>query len=139
MNDLHIVALATVRDGHVLVVRKRGAKRWMLPGGKREPGEAELDALARELDEELGVKATALRKLGEFSAPAANEPDTTVHGAIYVGALQGEPAARQEIEDVRWLSLAEPPSIPLAPLLETRVLPALKPEGDAVSLARLGR
>ena len=40
-------------DGRVLLVRKRGSAFFMQPGGKHEPGESDLDALRRELREEL--------------------------------------------------------------------------------------
>jgi 8-oxo-dGTP diphosphatase len=54
-NPIRIVA-ALIRDdaGRVLLVRKRGTAAFMQPGGKRDPGEDDVTALAREIDEELG-------------------------------------------------------------------------------------
>src|SRR6478752_1843080 len=56
-----VVVGALVREGRVLLVHRRPDKRaypnvWDLPGGVIEPGESELDALTRELHEELGVR-----------------------------------------------------------------------------------
>ena len=58
---VHVAAGVVIRaDGAVLLAdRPRGkhyAGYWEFPGGKFEPGESVQDALARELDEELGIK-----------------------------------------------------------------------------------
>ncbi len=42
-------------SGELLLVRQRHTGRWALPGGLLKHGETPRDALARELEEELGV------------------------------------------------------------------------------------
>jgi len=58
---LTVVAALIESEGKLLVCqRRRGSKfelQWEFPGGKVEPGEALEAALARELQEELGVAA----------------------------------------------------------------------------------
>lgn len=55
-------------QGNLLLVRKRGTQAFMLPGGKREPGETPLAALQRELLEELRLPmgASTFEHLGSF-------------------------------------------------------------------------
>jgi 8-oxo-dGTP diphosphatase len=66
------IVAALVRDeaGRVLLVRKRGTTVFMQPGGKRDAGEDDVTALARELDEELGCRLMrdAASRLGVFDA-----------------------------------------------------------------------
>jgi 8-oxo-dGTP diphosphatase len=121
------VVAAVIRDGdgRLLTVRKQGTDAFMLPGGKREPGEKDLTALARELQEEIGCRLTTARPLGVFEGAAANEPGRTVRGAIYLVEAQGAPDPAAEIAELLWIDPTSPPGVRLAPLLETQVLPAL--------------
>ncbi|HEY6376642.1 MAG TPA: (deoxy)nucleoside triphosphate pyrophosphohydrolase [Edaphobacter sp.] len=60
-----VVAALILREGsggiEVLVCQRKPDQpmslKWEFPGGKIEPGEGAEDALARELDEELGISA----------------------------------------------------------------------------------
>ena len=126
---IEIVA-ALIRDqaGRVLLVRKRGTAAFMQPGGKRDPGEDDATALARELDEELGCRMVAgsARPLGEFVAPSANEPGFSVRAAVYAVDVTGAIAPRAEIEDIAWIDPVAAHGLTLAPLTRDHVLPLLR-------------
>jgi 8-oxo-dGTP diphosphatase len=118
-------ALIFNEAGRLLTVRKRGTARFMLPGGKRESGEDDVAALARELHEELGVVMTSANLLGRFEAPAANEARATVRSCAYRVDYKGDITIGAEIEELLWLDVAAPPGVPLAPLLSIEILPLL--------------
>ena len=113
------IVTAVIRDpaGRMLVVRKRGSAMFMKPGGKREAGEDDLTALARELEEEIGCRLIEATLLGAFEAPAANEPGFTVRAATYLATVEGQVAARAEIEELAWIDPTAPGDMPLAPLM----------------------
>lgn len=125
--EIRISAVALLRDGAVLLVRKRGTQRFMLPGGKFDGGETPLQCAIREVREELGLElhAQALTSLGHFSAPAANEPDHFVEADIFMSDLVDEPLPLAEIEELRWQAMNGDEAGDLAPLL-ARVLPVLR-------------
>jgi 8-oxo-dGTP diphosphatase len=113
-------------DGRLLTVRKAGTAAYMLPGGKREPGEDDLTALARELREELGVTLVAAKTLGRFEAAAVNEPGARVRSDVYFATVEGRMTAGAEIADLVWIDPASPPDdIALAHLLRDEILPRL--------------
>ncbi len=125
-----VVSAVVIRDGQgrVLVVRKRGTSRYMLPGGKIESGESPEQAAVRELHEEVGAELDlgSLVLLGEWTAPAANEPDHVVHGHVFEHPWVPGLSVRAEIEDLLWLHPDDMTGRDdLAPLLVTRVLPNL--------------
>jgi len=109
----------------VLLVRKRGTAAFMQPGGKRDAGESDLAALAREIVEELGccVDQGSARALGVFECASANEPGFNVHATVYAVDVAGEISARAEIEEAIWVDPRALPDLPLAPLTRDHVLP----------------
>ncbi|MDI6771446.1 MAG: NUDIX domain-containing protein [bacterium] len=62
---IEIIARAAITaERHILLARKKGAAHTFLPGGHVEFGEPAETALARELQEELGIVAEIGRFLG---------------------------------------------------------------------------
>ena len=112
----------------ILVVRKRGADLFILPGGKIEQNETALEALLRELQEEINVTLDSgqLAYLGRFQAQAANEPDHSVIAEIFIGRLTQPIEVQAEIETSGWTDLDSHNPEMLAPLLNEQVIPALR-------------
>ncbi|SOQ02194.1 hypothetical protein CFBP4215_03976 [Pseudomonas syringae pv. syringae] len=111
-------ALLIGADGRTLLVRKRGTQAFMQPGGKIEPGEPAAQALARELEEELGLSVDPAQAvfLGEFTAPAANEPGFEVNCQLYEVRTDAEAVPAAEIEEVLWVDADSHAGLQLAPL-----------------------
>jgi 8-oxo-dGTP pyrophosphatase MutT (NUDIX family) len=119
-----VAALVVGEDGRTLLVRKRGTSSFMQAGGKIMAGELPIEALEREVREELGCGIAAdLRPLGRFSAPAAHEAGRIVEAELFQVDLIGEIAPAAEIEQVIWVDPAAPGALPLAPLTRQHVLP----------------
>jgi 8-oxo-dGTP pyrophosphatase MutT (NUDIX family) len=125
---IRIVA-ALIRDerGLVLLVRKRGTVAFMQPGGKYEPGESAPVALARELNEELGlvVDPDGFRHIGYFEADAANEAGHTVEAEVFEVVIDGPVAPLAEIEELLWIDPANTGTTIVAPLTLDHIFPAL--------------
>ena len=64
MEPIHIAGCVILKDGAILLLRRKARGWYELPGGKIEPGEGPAAAAAREIREELGCEAEIVRKLG---------------------------------------------------------------------------
>ncbi|MEX5596133.1 NUDIX hydrolase [Pseudomonas orientalis] len=113
------------KEGQTLLVRKRGTLAFMQPGGKIDPGEQAVEALARELHEELNLRIDPAQALylGQFSAPAANEPGFTVQAELFQLHIDVAVTPAAEIEEIRWIDPAGDGGLHLAPLTRDLILP----------------
>ncbi|MDQ0644733.1 NUDIX hydrolase [Microbacterium murale] len=131
MPDIHVsAAIIHDEDGRVLVVRKHGTTKFMQPGGKPEAGENAAQTLARELDEELGLKVdeAGLRPLGRFISAAANEPGHRVVADAFALTIEADTVTVQaELAELRWITPADLDTLPLAPLSVEHLLPLAWP------------
>jgi 8-oxo-dGTP diphosphatase len=100
------IAWIRLDGGKILSTRSRGKDVYYIPGGKRGPGETDLDTLVREIEEELAVAidpATA-RHIGTFRAQAhGHASGVTVQMTCYTADHQGTPVPSSEIDEVVWL------------------------------------
>jgi 8-oxo-dGTP pyrophosphatase MutT (NUDIX family) len=127
---IHKAGLFVSRDGSILLCRRRkGSPLLILPGGKLEPGETPMQALAREIEEELGdVCVRGLKLIGRYEGPAANDPGKTVVIDLFSGTLDGQPQACAEIGELVWFGPEGDPA-ELAPSLRDSILPDLRKRG----------
>lgn len=118
-----VVAGLIVRDGRVLITQRTAtqslALKWEFPGGKVEPHEAPVDALARELREEIGV-TVRVGRVWDVLFHAYPEFDLVM--LVYPCAIvAGEPRA-VEVADLVWALPDE--------LARWEILPADRPLVD---------
>jgi pimeloyl-ACP methyl ester carboxylesterase/8-oxo-dGTP pyrophosphatase MutT (NUDIX family) len=103
---IDVVAWICIRDRQVLCARTTGNDVFYLPGGKREKGESDWEALRREVQEELNVSLIA-ETLTEVMvvqevAHGYTEP-TQVTMRCFGADYRGEIMANSEIEAIAWL------------------------------------
>lgn len=123
------LSAAMIIDGNdrLLLVRKRNTVKFMLPGGKIDQGESAIEALVRELQEEidLTIQESDAIFIQEYEAAAANEPDYRIQSQLFQVMLPTntiiEPQA--EIEEIVWLEPDHIPALQFAPLVEEKILP----------------
>jgi|ERR1700722_422115 8-oxo-dGTP diphosphatase len=104
------IAWIRLADGRILSTRSRGKDVYYLPGGKREPGETDVQTLVREIREELDVAIApdSASHVGTFEAQAHGHPaGVTVRMTCYAADYSGTLAASSEIVELAWLSYAD--------------------------------
>lgn len=107
-----VSAALILRGDNILICQRRRGQpmelKWEFPGGKIEPGETAEQALARELEEELGIHA-------EIGNQVTRIRHTYRHGGAVDLQFFAVPAFQGELEnrvfnDFRWVPLKDLPS-----------------------------
>ena len=128
-------------DGTVLAARRGPTMRlpglWEFPGGKIEVGESSGEALAREIDEELGVGIHLLREL----APVEHHyPDFSIRLHPWICEITSGELRPVEHSEIRWLDALALPCLDWAeadiPVLHALLALARLP-GEEPDLRRL--
>ena len=112
-----VVAALLRRAGRVLLCHRSPDRRWFpdvwdFPGGHVEPDESAEDALAREIEEEIGVVIAR-----PIDPPLATHEDGDLRLRIWlVRSWEGEPENAQpdEHDQIAWFTLAEARQLRLA-------------------------
>ncbi|GAA3581842.1 NUDIX domain-containing protein [Amycolatopsis ultiminotia] len=117
MIPIDSLAWVHVRDRRLLSVRTTGKAKFYLPGGKREPGEGDVEGLCREIREELGVRLDPMsfRFFALLDEPADGFADgRRVRMTCYTAGHTGEPMPSAEIAETAWLGSADAGACPPA-------------------------
>lgn len=106
---INVVAGLIFRNGQLLVCQRHGSAefplKWEFPGGKVEAGETDLDALRRELKEELDIEIRDARLLSRYAHSYKEGP--TVSLRFYnVKAFDGE-AKNLVFQQISWVKLPD--------------------------------
>lgn len=108
-NYIDKLAYIHLKDGKILSALTKGKDTWYVPGGKREEGESDYEALMREVKEELTVQLIpdTITYYGTFEAQAHGKPEgTIVRMTCYQAEFTGELNAASEIEQIAFVDYA---------------------------------
>lgn len=122
-------AVITDQEGRILVAQRPYSEvsyksyKWEFPGGKMEENESGVEALVREIKEELDCDITVENKIGNLEY---QYPDFTLNMELYLCRLQnGSVPKALEHNQIKWIS---PDRIDTLDWLEAdyKILPVIK-------------
>jgi 8-oxo-dGTP pyrophosphatase MutT (NUDIX family) len=109
-NFIDKLAYIYIKDKQILMTLSKGKDTYYIPGGKRDDGESDFEALSREVEEELTVSIVAdtIKRYGTFEAQAHGKPaGTIVRMTCYEADYEGELQPSSEIQDIAYYTYAQ--------------------------------
>jgi len=122
-------ALCIIRENRLLVQEEVGEEYYLLPGGRAEEEEGAIQALCREVREELGIELelASLNFLGKFE-DVSREPDARIQIELYQADFHGKLTPCAEVKNLIWFDKNDNWDR-LTPVAKNKILPALLEKG----------
>jgi 8-oxo-dGTP pyrophosphatase MutT (NUDIX family) len=101
------LAFIDIQNRKVLSTLSKGKDTWYIPGGKREEGETDAQALIREVKEELSIDIDphSIKRFGVFEAQAHGKSEgTIVRMTCFTGKFKGALQASSEIGEFKYVN-----------------------------------
>ncbi|WP_343744909.1 NUDIX domain-containing protein [Chitinophaga sp.] len=107
MKYIDCVGLIVVENRELMLAFSKNKNAWYLPGGKVDAGETPLQAMQREIREELNMDlpADSLQWYYHITAPAFGENNVEMRQNCFLHQLRQTPQPSAEIGAVRFFSL----------------------------------
>jgi 8-oxo-dGTP pyrophosphatase MutT (NUDIX family) len=110
-----------------LMIRPAGCPRWAFPKGKWNCGETAKEAAVRETAEETGfqLNGTESSRLSESWLVSTRHSNQVQLFPLWIDRASeytdtpAHPTNHREVDDVRWIPVSDPPSIPLTQIAQS--------------------
>ena len=104
---------ATWSTGAALLLTRRSSRlrdhprQWALPGGRKEPGESDVETALRELHEEVGLDVHPTQVIGQLDHFVTRSGFTIAPVVVWVGAARDVAPNPDEVDSVHRIPLTE--------------------------------
>lgn len=105
MSTRSVIGGLDIRDGKVLLARKKQV--WILPGGKEDPEETDIDCLMREISEEIPGSKVAIGNLFDVFSGVTPHTRREVEVWVYLCQIDGQLVPAREISQISRVTYVE--------------------------------
>lgn len=126
-NKVGLLLLSDDQTKFMVCEKDNFTSDFIMPGGRIEKGETDMECLSREIKEELAVSLdlSSVNYLGEYVDVASGDATKDVSIRLYAGKIIGEPKPSQEILKFYWLGKNDLAHERLSPVIKNKILPDL--------------
>ena len=108
MSSIKLSGCAIMKDGSILLIRKKDRDFWELPGGVVKEKDAEEQTAIDKTNSQIGIEPTIVQHFTilEYQKDAKN-----IEATIYECDIdpEAEPAPGENIDEVKWFKISELP------------------------------